>query len=424
VPGLNEIIGVFKGFFSRAFWFGSFLPVAIFGFIHLAIAWWVLPDVPLAEWAKANASTLTYFPVTFAALIVLAYALTPLVPLARGLLDGSLLPERWHDALRSEHMTTARAVRRKINEAFALFNELGYLNSKQIADIWTARGRGNAAGGITDEAAIDQATRAIGTLQRRFDTGDLPGKDALKDGVDKLVAALQINATELPAGPAPTAAQRNAAQRLDAAQLQLVELLKDAEADAEHRYHALETRHSRLAYDNPQATRMADTRVLMESYPAKAYGVDFAYIWPRLQLVIPQQAAQGEGASFGEKLAAARSQIDFAVLSLALALTIPLIWLPYLAWTADNPTKFLVIGAAAPLVAAFFYHVAVESQIAFGEVMKTAIDSHRLKLLSDNLRQPLPATLSAERELWGRLQGIDQVRAYELVYRHPKTPSS
>jgi hypothetical protein len=77
---LNDVIGVFKGFFSRSFWFGNFLPVAMFSFLHLCIAWLVIPGISLTTWVQADPKALTYFPMTFAALVVLAYALTPIIP--------------------------------------------------------------------------------------------------------------------------------------------------------------------------------------------------------------------------------------------------------------------------------------------------------------------------------------------------------
>lgn len=416
---LNDIIGVFKGFFSRNFWFGNFLPVAMFSFLHLCIAWLVIPGISLTTWAQTDPKALTYFPMTFAALVVLAYALTPIIPLVRGLLDGSLLPERIHEALRREHFVSARAIRRRINNAVDRFKEMGYWLQVLPPRIWEARKKGNAGRTVKDRPAIDRVAATITSLQNRFDAGDALEVNELRAAAGSMIAALEINATELPEGHADQAS----AERLDRLQVQLVELLKDSETDAENRLAALQTLYSRTAYDNPQATRMADTRFLVEKYPADAYSVDFDYIWPRLQLAIPTKGDQADIGSFAEKLGSARAQIDFAVLSLALSVTIPLAWLPYLAWAGTDPVLFLVIGGTAPLFIIFFYHVAVESQIAFGDVMKAAIDNYRLDLLGVNLRQPLPATLSDERELWTRLQAIDEVPAYDLTYHYPKPQS-
>jgi hypothetical protein len=280
--------------------------------------------------------------------------------------------------------------------------------------MWEARKTGNEGGAITNPEAIVRAGAAVTKLQHQFDAGDLLSVEDLRNAANLMVAALTDNATELPEPGDP------AAKRLDGLQGGLVELLQDAEADADNRAQALDTLYSRIAYDNPQATRMADIRFLVEQYSSQAYNAPFDYIWPRLQLVLPTKGDQADTGSFVEKLGSARAQIDFAILSLALSLTIPLVWLPYLAWMATDPVLFLVIGGAAPLLIIFFYHIAVESQIVFGEVLNAAIDNYRFALLGGTLRQPLPATLSDERDVWKRLQAIDRQRSVELIYRHPK----
>jgi len=105
-------------------------------------------------------------------------------------------------------------------------------------------------------------------------------------------------------------------------------------------------------------------------------------------------------------------------------LTIPAVWLPLLAFTARSPWLFVAIGIAIPFLALFFYELAVQSQIALGEVVKAAIDKHRFDLLSDVLRQPLPTTLSAERDLWRRLRQAEEgARIGELTYRHSPEPA-
>ena len=423
---LGTVIDVFKGFFSRSFWFGNFLPVAIFAFLHLIIAWWVLPNIPLAEWANADPKSLTYFPIALAVLVVIAYALIPIIPLVRGLLDGSLLPEAVQDMLRREHVVAARAIQRRVNDAVDRLNQAGTLKSRKVPLIWDARrsgnervGAGNAA--IGNRNAINSAKAALEPLQSNYQGGRPLDMDALSAAVDLMIVALNANATEVPDNY--TGTDKLLVAQLDRLQNELVDLLQAAEIDADHRLQSLSTLHSRTSYDNPQATRMADTRFLVEKYPLDAYDVDFDYIWPRLQMVMPSKGNDSEPASFASRLAAARDQIDFAVLCLALSLTIPAVWLPYLAYTAVSPVKFLVIGTAAPLLVIFFYQIAVESQVAFGKSMKAAIDNYRFDLLSKNLRLGLPATLAEERELWSQLRAIDHIRDRNLIYRHPKPQS-
>jgi hypothetical protein len=412
---LSEITSAFKGFFSRAFWFGNFLPVIVFAAVHVAIAWWVgvISTAAVESWIKVDAKQLAYFPMAVAAFIVLAYALAPLVPLLRGMLDGSLLPESWYNFLVKEHMISARAIRSKVRKAFLHFTDTSEIEHKYSGLISAARAIGNDHGGIHDVPAIDDAVGSIAALQQQFDSGDVPCGPDLIPTARLLITALLVNATNEP-GDAN-------AVRLDDACGQFARILADAEADAQNRYIVMQSRNSRIAYDNPQATRMADTRMLVESYCSKTYGVSFEYLWPRLQLVLPQLGSQGDVGSFSDKLTGARAQIDFALLSLGLSLSIPVVWLPYVVCKAHDPTVFLVLAAAGPLLIGFFYQVAVESQAAFGDVMKAAVDAYRLDLLA-KLHQPLPPTLSAERELWRRLEQIEGVQQ-ELFYRHPTRPS-
>jgi hypothetical protein len=54
--GLIDIFTTFKGFFSRTFWFGSFLPVAIFAGIHLLVASWLGTGIDLASLISADSN--------------------------------------------------------------------------------------------------------------------------------------------------------------------------------------------------------------------------------------------------------------------------------------------------------------------------------------------------------------------------------
>ena len=89
-------------------------------------------------------------------------------------------------------------------------------------------------------------------------------------------------------------------------------------------------------------------------------------------------------------------------------------WLTVDRWTLG--ALFLLVGCAAPVLIGFFNNLTFESQLAFGEVAKTAIDSKRLEVLK-LLRLPVPVSRSSERELWNRLRETDENAALaDLVY--------
>src|SRR5262249_15642902 len=97
-----------------------------------------------------------------------------------------------------------------------------------------------------------------------------------------------------------------------------------------------------------------------------------------------------------EAVEQARSKVDFAVLSLVLAASIPAVWMPSLLARGGPAWLFFVIGAATPPDLMFFYELVFESQLAFGEVVKTAIDKSRFLVLK-MLRLPEPLSRSEER---------------------------
>lgn len=399
-----QVLSVFQSFFSRSFWFGSFLPVASFTILHLFIAAEVFREVQPWEWATGTGQATTRFPLAFAALVVLAYAMTPLLPLIRGVLDGSLLPGWIHDALRREHIMQARKTRDKSGEAVLLFGAYQLKNQVSTESFQAARVTGEIVGGAPKTDLITAATSSIEKFRKLVYNGKVPSLELVTKACDALEKALKENSAEHDV-------------TLDQAHRLLIKLLKDAEVDARHNADTLTARYRTfLALDNPQATRMGDARLLTERYSYDAYRAEFDYLWPRLQLVLPEQ-----GALF-DRIIAARAQIDFAMLSLVLFLTVPAIWIPLLVWRDPTPWLFLAIGTVAPLVAVFFYQLAFESQMAFGDIMKAVIDRYRFDVLKTVLRQPLPATLASERDLWTSLGDLAEngIRI-DVSYRHPQS---
>jgi hypothetical protein len=71
----------------------------------------------------------------------------------------------------------------------------------------------------------------------------------------------------------------------------------------------------------------------------------------------------------------------------------------------------------------FLYELVVQSQSVFGEIVRAAIDKYRLNVLTDVMRQSLPASLAAERLLWQRLSLTSEPRNEANVgLTHKKEP--
>jgi hypothetical protein len=410
----SNVFSIFQGFFSRAFWFGSFLPVLVVASIHAVIAGVQFPDaVPVASWVGGTAANMAATaPFIFATLLVLAYAMAPLMPLMRDILDGKLLPEKLHRWMREERLVEMKKAREEIDQAVLVHAGLQSLN-EGLEKLWTAREEGVSRNRAEKAQLVAAAEAACSSFAQALETRDwethpiagMQALEAVREALKENSAGYQGN----------HAGQRALSKRVHAVQERLIKLISEASVEATHRADVLSARHATaLPLDVPQATRFGDARRIVERYSESVYAVRFAFLWPRLQLVMQDK-------EFNDRLVAAKAQIDFAILSIFLVVTLAL-WLPVLAWTGRSLTLFLGLGAVLPLLFRFFYELAVQSQLAFGDVMRAAVDRYRLDLLK-LLRLPVPASRDAERQLWKRLQDADELGiATDINYRHPATP--
>ncbi len=90
-----------------------------------------------------------------------------------------------------------------------------------------------------------------------------------------------------------------------------------------------------------------------------------------------------------------------------------------LPWLHFSWPFFVVVAFAAPLGARFFYELAVENYLIFTDVVKSAVDLYRFKLLK-SLHIPLPGGIRQERELWSALQDLATFgkEGLEISYEH------
>ena len=123
MPGIfGQIVSAFQGILSRGFWFGSFLPVAVFAALNVILLQYVSPanNDLLTRFVSAN---WVWTAPIVAALIVIAYAIAPLLPLCRAILDGRLLSDRLYallcrypDALKTRAANAATESGRRLGE--------------------------------------------------------------------------------------------------------------------------------------------------------------------------------------------------------------------------------------------------------------------------------------------------------------------
>jgi hypothetical protein len=425
ITAFNSVYQALRGFFSQGFWFAAFLPVALFAALHLAIAIAVLGSVSLLgmtiSFQEVKGDSTTASTLIIVAVIVIAYALQPLVPHFRGLLDGSQLPGWMHQWLRPQRLAQAREMRRNLQQALDDMGVMDDLHKDVHASDGALRTAYRAARqhpGGGNEAAVDTARRALQTLQDALSQPP-PLARLAQAAQQAVIAALQANnpdpvALATARGAAISPLDRRIAEATNQVADDLEEQINETTREAIYRHQVLRERNRLVgALDAPRATQIGDARFVAESYAKSVYGVNFDFLWPRLLVAIRDQKSDDPMLSTIE---AARAQVDFAVLSVFLTATVPVVWGPIILARGGPAWLFLAIGAATPLALSFFYNLAFEAQLAFGDIAQTAIDRSRFLVLR-MLRQSDPPSRGQERQLWARIASADaDGQSTELLY--------
>jgi hypothetical protein len=163
-------------------------------------------------------------------------------------------------------------------------------------------------------------------------------------------------------------------------------------------------------------TRLGNALRAAEAYPGERWGLDAAFWWPRLYLILPDSA---------------RSQVDDAraALDQLVVLTVlsPVFSVVALALSCAGLNLWVGLGCAAgaALLSWGSYRSAVTAAGVFGELVRSCYDLFRGDLLA-KLGWAMPATLADERRLWGvlsqRLYRRDISTQDEAVLNAPRHP--
>lgn len=360
-------------------------------------------------------------------LVIIAYAMMPLMARLRGLLDGTLLPVEIHDWLRGMRRTEANTLERTIQ---ARLEELEALDtmleeySPRNSPFRTAYADAERLATLPDTKVVDTAATSLKAAKTAIDKRQLMA-EAVREAEAGVLAMLARNNPDklvLARLIAPATLDADAAKLCDKTE-ELANQFEDVlSAACREAFYAQEIVKERVriaaALKNPRATLIEDARYVVESYAEDVYCAQFDFLWPRLLVAIKAEKADDPILTSIEN---ARAQSDFAVLSFVLSLTVPAIWLPALLVRGGPAWLFLAIGAATPMLLTFFYELVFENQLAFGDVVKSTIDRYRM-LVFKMLGLPQPTSRSGERLLWEQVRRAEEDgRTTDLVYLPPKT---
>jgi hypothetical protein len=406
IGAFDTVYKAVQGMLSADFWASVFVPVALFAFIHAAILTQFGWHPDLAVLLDDTGKSAKWLLIVVALLVLAGYLLQAFLPLLRGMLEGTLLPEWLHDALRAGRIPAAREKRLRIKAAMdALFlwqDRYRELDAPDGAFRTAYAAAVQLPPGATDEDSVRRAEERLDRLRRALNESRLPDIEEVHAAETLLLAAFLRNNPE----------QGALSDRLYAANTLFVDLVTEAVNQAVYEVDIARARiRNEKALDVPRATLLGDARQLAELYTVGMYNVRFNDLWPRLLIAVQAEVKDDPGMA---AVSAAQARVNFAVLSMLLTVSVPVVWLPLAALHAGRGWLILVIGGGAPLLLTLFYHVAVEGQMALSDLVKTMVDRHRLLVLK-MFRQPTPVSLAEERLIWGRLhQAAEEARtAYE-----------
>jgi hypothetical protein len=409
---LTTVVTELTSLTLRQLVFVSFVPVLAFALVnglilYLEFEWfqdWVEPQISSA-WRILDSVALAI------ALAIFAYMLSGLAGFLKQTLEGQFLRKDSAVArfLRRRQHWRLRELSDARNRVRDSARELRRKREDWVAQLRTQGDKGrNSAKNEYDGASAGAAT--IDKLRAdRAEANELRMED-IERAITELGAALAVNNV----GMTGTGATENL---LDRDWTDLLALLDYAKDDWLAREVALADEiqvrfGTRVA---PAPTAFGNVAAAIQDYGLTRYNLSLAAFWSRLQPILQKDT------EFHSSLQAAKAQLDFLVNCFWLSAVTTVFWLVVLPFTGHSVWLYLLVAVLGPLVAWMCYVAAVENYVAFGEVVRAAIDLHRFELL-DALSLARPPGLRDERALWdaiGRITSYGQ-EGVDLSYRHGK----
>jgi hypothetical protein len=399
---LSAVIDRLTGLTSKYFVIGAFVPVLVVGFLNGVLLYnqsewfraWARPQV----WGAARVFDLVSMLVGLA---VAAYVVWSLNGFLRQVLEGAFLRDsdftRWLRKLELERFRRMRTTYFDARDTVAGISS-ARTGWRQTLSAQAQRGLRTMVGGVEadnprnayDGEAGDAATalRALRNHQRLAEAIPLA---ELVNAIDKLGAELATNNVSLNPGRNPLGRDWR----------ELLVLIDYAEDEATAREVALanelQSRFGGGTFTAP--TAFGNVALSMQSYSLSRYRLNLATFWSRLQPVLQKDK------DFFAALQDAKVQLDFLVAMVWLAGLTTVAWVAILGYEQRSALLFLTVGWMGPLATWACYTAAVENYVAFGEIVRTAVDLYRFKLL-DELGVARPGGLRDERALWEALQRV------------------
>jgi hypothetical protein len=138
---------------------------------------------------------------------------------------------------------------------------------------------------------------------------------------------------------------------------------------------------------------MGNVGAALDSYGASRYGMNLAFFWSRMQLLIQEKK------DVYASLLDAKCQLDFLVVSCWLSMLTGAVWLIVMQWLPFSWLMYFIVLVVAPLIARFLYLLAVENYFVMADLIRSIVDLFRFQLLK-SLGIVRPNSIREERAVW------------------------
>jgi hypothetical protein len=393
---LGTVLEKLQSLLSKSFLIASFIPVLIAtavnalllhtqsGAFQTIVTNYLSTDQDAFEYAGTAAAVLI-------GISVVAFVVSMLNTRAREIFEGRYWPRLVAAPFVWRQTSRRDAITRRYNDAQSERRLIDRNRERWQAALRAARIKDKPANAQCEYRRRHPVATQWRRLRLRRQFGWPISNTQFQAAVDGLTRVLDVAPVDRPRDE-----DKDAAQRINDDQVSLKALTEYAHSRNSNDIYWLS---GEVQFSFPgealAPTAMGNVAQSIPHYAYTRYGMNIDLFWTRLQKVMQADA-------FYAVLQDAKTQLDFLVTLLWLTIATVAVWLPILAWRADDLDIYLLVALLGPVCAVGLYSVAVQNYRAFADLVRSAVDLYRLDLLKA-LNVARPATATAESELWAAL---------------------
>jgi hypothetical protein len=246
----------------------------------------------------------------------------------------------------------------------------------------------------------------VSIVRTKSQSGEAPSVTELETAVDAIVKELAINNADL---KDQDGQQTESAAALHGAQVDVqnaIDFARDKLEDDRIRFYNEQQFNCpvvvRRSDEDPAMpmnvlapTRLGNIARTVRSYGMTRYAMDLDVLWTRMQDVLQKKQAYAA-------IQEAKTQLDSMAALWWLTVIFTALWTLRLMFTSSSTLAFLAVAGLGPLIAWAWYAIACETYRVFADLVRSAVDLHRLDLLAA-LSLPRPPGLTEERVVWAQV---------------------